>query len=160
MAKRGPKLKPESEITRYSYLYRKYRERKKLGLVTNPEYTPAFTKEDLKKYDVEILFYNNKAIQDILGKPDEVATFIKQNGKHYEIYTNNAGYKFINVYDKEKKRMRNLLIHRIIYAFCKGPIPAGMVVDHIDNNKSNNSPENLQLLTRKENTEKRIFFEK
>lgn len=42
-------------------------------------------------------------------------------------------------------------LHRFIYTACYGPIPSGMDVNHIDENKSNNRIDNLNLLTRKEN---------
>jgi hypothetical protein len=42
-------------------------------------------------------------------------------------------------------------LHRVIYTACYGDIPKGFDVNHIDENKSNNSIFNLELLTRKEN---------
>lgn len=44
---------------------------------------------------------------------------------------------------------------RLIYCWFLDDIPAGMDVDHIDNNPFNNRLENLQLLTREENLAKR-----
>lgn len=46
-------------------------------------------------------------------------------------------------------------LSRFLYAWFKGDIPEGMVVDHIDNNPFNNSLDNLQLLTVEENLNKR-----
>lgn len=46
-------------------------------------------------------------------------------------------------------------LSRFIYAWFKGDVGEGMVVDHIDNNPFNNSPTNLQLLTPEENLIKR-----
>lgn len=50
---------------------------------------------------------------------------------------------------------KSLLLSRVLYAWFKGDIPDGYDVDHIDNNSMNNSLDNLQLLTRKENLKKR-----
>lgn len=44
-----------------------------------------------------------------------------------------------------------LLLHRVIWAIHNGPIPAGMVIDHIDHNPSNNKLENLRLVTTAQN---------
>lgn len=43
-------------------------------------------------------------------------------------------------------------VHRVIYTACYGEIPEGMQVNHIDEDKSNNSIFNLNLMTPKENT--------
>ncbi len=44
--------------------------------------------------------------------------------------------------------------HRLVYAWFNGSIPEGMVVDHIDDDKLNNDPRNLQLLTPSQNINK------
>jgi hypothetical protein len=46
------------------------------------------------------------------------------------------------------------LAHRIIYKKFFNEIPIDLQVDHINNNRSDNSINNLQLLTRKENMNK------
>lgn len=51
----------------------------------------------------------------------------------------------------EKKQF---FVHRLVYEAFHGPIPFGLTVDHIDSEKLNNRLENLQLLTREENTRK------
>lgn len=42
--------------------------------------------------------------------------------------------------------------HRVIWVWCNGAIPAGLVINHKDYNRANNAIENLELLTQKENT--------
>ncbi|WP_157661399.1 HNH endonuclease [Burkholderia ubonensis] len=43
--------------------------------------------------------------------------------------------------------------HRAVWELTKGPIPSGLEPNHVDGNKHNNSPNNLELLTRGRNHE-------
>ena len=96
-------------------------------------------------------------------------THISEDGK--EIYRNgklikqswDGQYMLVTLYDpiiresipKEKRLSSSgqitLGAHRIVYAWYKGFIQPGFVVDHIDGNKLNNHIGNLQVLTPKEN---------
>lgn len=58
---------------------------------------------------------------------------------------NNQGYYVVKINYKQER------VHRIIWELLKGPIPEGMVIDHIDGNRSNNSVENLRVVSVKEN---------
>lgn len=63
-----------------------------------------------------------------------------------------SGYVHINLSSNGvKKQVR---AHRVIYMAANGHIPDDMVVDHINNDKSDNRICNLQLLTAKENSKK------
>lgn len=63
-----------------------------------------------------------------------------------------SGYVHINLSSNGvKKQVR---AHRVIYMAANGHIPDGMVVDHINNDKSDNRICNLQLLTAGENSSK------
>ena len=68
-------------------------------------------------------------------------------------YAQSKAYPKINFYYKNKGRCYPLA--RVLYAWFKGDIDDGMVVDHIDNNPFNNCLSNLQLLTQERNLEKR-----
>lgn len=48
----------------------------------------------------------------------------------------------------------NMACHRIVYAMVHGECPATLSVDHIDNDKSNNSASNLQLMSISDNAKK------
>lgn len=50
-----------------------------------------------------------------------------------------------------KKGFPDTLAHRIIWQMHNGPIPQGMMVDHIDGNPFNNRLENLRLATAHDN---------
>ena len=62
------------------------------------------------------------------------------------------GYKFFILYMDNISKI--YLVSRFVYECFKGNIPDDKEVDHIDNNKENNSIKNLQLLTHKENIRK------
>lgn len=60
------------------------------------------------------------------------------------------GYHQTTLYDDNGK-VTTGLIHRFIYEAVYGPIPEGLDVNHINENKTDNRIENLNLMTRKEN---------
>ena len=45
-------------------------------------------------------------------------------------------------------------VHRLVWEAFNGPIPDGFEIDHVDENKANNSLNNLRLVTRTENMKK------
>jgi hypothetical protein len=59
------------------------------------------------------------------------------------------GYLKIGFFLKAKRFHR--LAHQLVALGFHGPCPKGMEVNHIDGNKRNNRPENLEYVTRKEN---------
>lgn len=46
---------------------------------------------------------------------------------------------------------RYFYIHRLVYEMFVGAIPEGYVIDHIDNDPTNNNYKNLQAITNREN---------
>ena len=46
---------------------------------------------------------------------------------------------------------KNYRLHRLIWIYHNGDIPDGMIVDHVDGNRTNNRIENLRLATYSEN---------
>ena len=59
------------------------------------------------------------------------------------------GYTLLRLYAKP------YYAHRIIWEMHNGPIPEGLVIDHINCNPSDNRIENLQLVTRHRNQQRR-----
>lgn len=57
----------------------------------------------------------------------------------------NEGYYAISIKGKLYKA------HRLVWELHNGTIPEGMVIDHIDRNKANNTIENLRCVYRAEN---------
>ena len=96
------------------------------------------------------IFHTTRAGQQEI-KPKIVSVYHRWSGKtksYYNISWSN--------YAKEKKAATYSLA-RVIYAWYRGEVPADMDCDHIDDNPFNNKLENLQLLTRAENLQKRAL---
>lgn len=74
--------------------------------------------------------------------------FDMKKNKMIKPYLNRL-YHYVNINDDGVKKCYRL--HRVIWEAFHGPIPSNLEVDHIDNNKLNNSIGNLQLLTHREN---------
>jgi hypothetical protein len=73
-----------------------------------------------------------------------------------------GGYLYIGGYsgngaDKKRNWLR---IHRVVYQEFVGPIPQGMEIDHINNIKTDNRLENLQMLSKLDNVRKWFFKDK
>lgn len=65
-----------------------------------------------------------------------------------EVGTINKGYKWV----KSHLLPKQVGVHRVIWEMHNGPIPTGMVIDHIDRNSLNNKIENLRLATKSANS--------
>lgn len=60
-----------------------------------------------------------------------------------------GGYLMVNLYKDGK--LKSLYVSLIVWEAFKGPIPNGMQVNHINEDKTDNRLENLNLMTPKEN---------
>ena len=63
---------------------------------------------------------------------------------------NNSGYQHVCLCNADKKR-KNYLVHRLVWETFVSPIPEGLQINHKDENKCNNSLENLEVMTPKQN---------
>lgn len=61
------------------------------------------------------------------------------------------GYIRCTLYN-DKGKQKKWLLHRLIWTAVNGEIPEGMQVNHIDEDKTNNTISNLNLMTNKENS--------
>lgn len=73
-------------------------------------------------------------------------------------YTNKDGTEKVCNVDTYVYRYATIGVHRAMWAWYFNEVPQGLVVDHIDNNKQNNTLENLQLLTQGANVMKEREF--
>ena len=72
-----------------------------------------------------------------------------------KIAENQFGYKFIKPANESGKH--TLYMHRLVYRTFVGAIPSDKEVNHIDHDKSNNSIDNLELVTHSENIKKAVL---
>jgi len=79
----------------------------------------------------------------IIGKRGSPLTPVVKDG----------GYVCVSLSDGTGKPNQTL-VHRFVWEYFKGPIPDGLTVDHLDEDKTNNKINNLLLLTRGENSRK------
>lgn len=79
-----------------------------------------------------------------------------KDGKITTGYTNNAGYKIVNV-DKKLRRVHTLVAETFI---TKRLLIPGEIVDHISTERCDNSVENIKVCTQKENMNNPISKEK
>jgi hypothetical protein len=87
-----------------------------------------------------------------------------KKGKMREVRpkVNKSGYLYIGGYNgsgADKKRLW-FRIHRLVFETFVGPIQNGMEIDHVNNIKTDNRLENLQMLTKLDNVRKWFFKDK
>ena len=70
-------------------------------------------------------------------------------------HPNFKGYMRLNLSDGNKRE--HFLVHRLVYQAFNGELIDGLSIDHIDNDKTRNTPENLQQITHRENNTKDQF---
>jgi hypothetical protein len=120
----------------------------------------ALTKKDLEDFGLEIsqndgyykIIRHHHKTNSLRMKTTTEVKIIKSVRSHP--YGKDKVYEIIAFSNKNKTV--SIPLARAIYAWFIGDIPANYDVDHKDNNSMNNSLDNLQLLTRKQNLAKRF----
>lgn len=82
--------------------------------------------------------------------PNEGLVYSLKNNRFIGSKNNKNGYYHIHLFNDNNEGW-NTTLHRTIYIACYGEIPEGLEVNHIDENKSNNRIDNLNLMNHKEN---------
>lgn len=108
-------------------------------------------KEFFKKYPFKVEIDEEKNIHVYYKDKERKMSYYKRLSCNY------IGFSY---WDIEDRKFYNISLQVIVYLWFKGDIPAGMEVDHIDDNPLNNLPENLHLLSHKANIWKSIWRKK
>lgn len=109
------------------------------------------TDVSLKVYrDGKTVSVEDRYITSVSSKGKEYRKI--QRGRNLALVSNGLGYLQIKV--QVEKSVKRFYVHRVVWEAYNGIIPKNYEIDHIDNNKSNNSLDNLRLVTRKENMHK------
>jgi hypothetical protein len=65
--------------------------------------------------------------------------------------TGRKGSGYVKVVLHKKGKRQDFLLHRLVWSTFNGPIPKGLVVNHLNEIKDDNRLENLEVCTQKEN---------
>ena len=101
------------------------------------------TKEIIAKSICEYPQYKATKCGEIIGVYKSERGYMRQ-------HTRKTGYKCVTVRNAGVANTR--YVHRLVWIAFNGSIPEGKFINHIDGIKSNNSLDNLELVTPKENT--------
>lgn len=109
--------------------------------------------KELDEWQVHRYWYKNNSTR----KVNSVISITMAVGKHK--YRTDKVYPKVTFSVRDKvngRKTYSIPLSRLIYVWFKEDIPNGYVIDHIDNNSYNCSPNNLQMLTIEENLAKRF----
>lgn len=95
---------------------------------------------------------------ELLEVPTEAERFMVKVEKtdtcwNWTALTNQHGYGRFHVREGDSQRM--LVAHRYSYELHVGPIPAGLILDHLCHNRACVNPEHLRVVTYRQNGEHR-----
>lgn len=111
--------------------------------------------EDLQKHAYMVSSFGNIRSEDRIVESSN-GTLRKLKGKVLATHISNAGYVVASAYRNHSTVHLN--IHREVYKTFVGDIPDNYDIHHIDHNRLNNHVENLDVLTRAENTKEQVMF--
>lgn len=69
----------------------------------------------------------------------------------WQAYKSRTGYGSFSVWNKETKTYKCWRAHRLAYTLIRGPIPEGLVLDHLCRNRACCHPFHLEAVTQAEN---------
>ena len=87
---------------------------------------------------------------------DREGNIFNELGYQLNPYKHSDGYKQFKAYH-EGGCVTPYYVHRFVYEYFNGIIPKGYQINHINEDKTDNRLENLELVTQKENIRKRSY---
>ena len=75
---------------------------------------------------------------------------VRRNGKVLKCSRHSQGYRYFQL--KRSDRRVNYLVHHLVAQQFIGDRPKGLIIDHIDRDRTNNHVDNLRYTTYKENS--------
>lgn len=94
-------------------------------------------------------FYKNDKYSYWVSRDGRVIRYNKNKKQFREMHPSYADKNYRVLLLEHGKRY--FYIHRLVYEMFVDTIPEGYVVDHIDNDPTNNNYKNLQAITNREN---------
>ncbi len=114
-------------------------------MISNPtpnQYRSAFDYNPLDGW----LYWKSELPRELFSTERGWRTIMSQHGGKRAGYVNkHIGCVYVNCFGKMRKA------HRIIWEMLHGPIPDGMLIDHINMNSADNRVENMRLATKSQN---------
>lgn len=122
------------------------------------------SKQDLIDNKVTVTFDENnqpKIFQEFIATGNRAKAYRWKNERTiYNVTTNHSYGKpltYLNTTIKVNGKTITIPLGNLVWIYFNDTIPDGYDIDHIDNNPFNNNVDNLQLLTIKENIQKRPY---
>ena len=97
-------------------------------------------------------YYHPKYKYYLASRCGQILSLKRKEKKILKLNNNCWGYYYFNLYKNGTKSY--YYTHRFVYETFKGEISVDKQVDHVDSSKENNTINNLQLLSPRENTRK------
>ncbi len=108
-------------------------------------------KRNQEKYDILIQYVRTGILEiDDMGRVFRLVDLRTKMKTHTRIdILHHTGYRMVLI--KYKSRTISCMAHTLIWNHHHGPVPDGLVINHIDGNGLNNVITNLEVVTQKEN---------
>lgn len=117
-------------------------------------YTSIMTDEewrDVADYEGIYQVSNLGRVRTFRRKSGFVGFELSDEPRPMSLIPHGNGYLYVSLRKGDKRK--NYYVHRLVARAFIGEIPDGYVVNHLDYNRSNNSADNLEIVTQRENVE-------
>ena len=110
------------------------------------------SKREYIKFQEIKFFWHPFSNYYLASKCGKILSLKQKEKRILKLNKKRVGYLTFHLYENNKRR--HYYVHHFVFETFKGEIPIDKQVDHFDNCKENNSINNLQLLSPKENQQK------